>query len=199
MLEAHGLIPVDGMRETMARTTPRVEQEVLVLPEGQKASVLVGSHQWYSWLADENNGSFFFRNEVGSFTARKERRKWGGWYWIAYRGRGEKLTKTCARNWMPRTASRRLPEREREESCDSYCTGAGCASRRSMDFQNALSHSLLLSRAAFCRVLQEAAVGATGSRAAYPQWVNQPEASCGVMVRSACPMASCSASGVRAP
>lgn len=78
----------------MARTTPRVEQEVLVLPEGKKDSVPVGSQQWYSWLEDEQNGSFFFRDETGSFTARKERRKRGGWYWIAYRSRGGKLTKT---------------------------------------------------------------------------------------------------------
>ncbi|GHO78327.1 helix-turn-helix transcriptional regulator [Ktedonobacter sp. SOSP1-85] len=78
----------------MARTTPRVEQEVLVLPDGKKALVTVGSQQWYSWLADEKNGSFFFVNETGSFTARKERRKRGGWYWIAYRSRGGKLAKT---------------------------------------------------------------------------------------------------------
>lgn len=78
----------------MARTTPRVEQTMLVLPEDKKATVQVGSRQWYSWLADEKNGSFFFVNETGSFTARKERRKRGGWYWIAYRSRGGKLAKT---------------------------------------------------------------------------------------------------------
>ncbi|GHO62873.1 helix-turn-helix transcriptional regulator [Ktedonobacter sp. SOSP1-52] len=78
----------------MARTTPRVEQEILVLPEGKKSAVPVGSQQWYSWLADEQNSSFFFVNEAGSFTARKERRKRGRWYWIAYRSQGGKLAKT---------------------------------------------------------------------------------------------------------
>jgi LuxR family maltose regulon positive regulatory protein len=54
----------------------------------------VGSQQWYSWLSDEENGSFYFVNETGSFTARKERRKRGGWYWIAYRSREGRLMKT---------------------------------------------------------------------------------------------------------
>jgi LuxR family maltose regulon positive regulatory protein len=79
----------------MARTTPRVERETLVLPVGRNAApVLVGSQQWYHWLAAEENASFFFTDEAGSFTARKERRKRGGWYWIAYRSRGGKLLKT---------------------------------------------------------------------------------------------------------
>ncbi|HET8842709.1 MAG TPA: LuxR C-terminal-related transcriptional regulator [Ktedonobacteraceae bacterium] len=78
----------------MAHTTPRVEQETLVLPAGQSAPVEVGSQQWYSWLSDEGNSSFFFVNEAGSFTARKEKRARGGWYWIAYRSRGGKLAKT---------------------------------------------------------------------------------------------------------
>src|SRR6266700_2954731 len=80
--------------KSMARTTPRVEQNVLVLPMGRSTPVPVGSQQWYSWLADEENGSFFFAHESGSFTARKERRKRGGWYWIAYRSRGGRLAKT---------------------------------------------------------------------------------------------------------
>ncbi|HZR39501.1 MAG TPA: hypothetical protein VFB12_05250, partial [Ktedonobacteraceae bacterium] len=75
----------------MARTTPRVEQEILVLPEGRNAPVQVGSQQWFSWLADDRNASFFFTHEAGSFTARKERRKRGGWYWIAYRSQEGKL------------------------------------------------------------------------------------------------------------
>jgi LuxR family maltose regulon positive regulatory protein len=71
-----------------------VEQEALVLPAGRKAPVQVGSPQWYSWLTSEANSTFFFTDEAGSFTARKERRKRGGWYWIAYRSRGGRLSKT---------------------------------------------------------------------------------------------------------
>src|SRR5581483_54865 len=78
----------------MARTTPRVEQNILLLPVDRSAPVPVGSQQWYSWLSAEENASFFFTNETGSFTARKERRKRGGWYWIAYRSRGGRLMKT---------------------------------------------------------------------------------------------------------
>ncbi len=78
----------------MARTTPRVEQNILVLPTNRNSPVPVGSQQWYSWLSDEENGLFYFVNETGSFTARKERRKRGGWYWIAYRSREGRLVKT---------------------------------------------------------------------------------------------------------
>src|SRR5579884_4026260 len=78
----------------MARTTPRVERGVLLLPASRNSTVSVGSQQWFSWLSDEKNSSFFFSNEAGSFTARKERRKRGGWYWIAYRSRGGRLAKT---------------------------------------------------------------------------------------------------------
>ncbi len=77
----------------MTRTTPRVEQGMLILPAAQQTPLAVGSPQWFAWLADEGNGSFFFANEDGSFTARKERRKRGGWYWIAYRSQGGKLAK----------------------------------------------------------------------------------------------------------
>ncbi|QBD76830.1 hypothetical protein EPA93_12775 [Ktedonosporobacter rubrisoli] len=76
----------------MAHTTPRVEQDILVEPTNRPVSV--GSPQWYAWLDNEENRSFFFSNEAGSFTARKERRKRGGWYWIAYRSRRGRLVKT---------------------------------------------------------------------------------------------------------
>src|SRR5712691_1077540 len=78
----------------MARTTPRVERGVLVSPNARVGPVSVGSQQWFSWLAEYNTISFFFAHEAGSFTARKERRKRGGWYWIAYRSRGGRLSKT---------------------------------------------------------------------------------------------------------
>jgi len=75
----------------MARTTPRIEGNTLILPMGKLA---LGSQQWYAWLADERNSSFSLANEAGSFTARRERRKRGGWYWIAYRSQGGQLFKT---------------------------------------------------------------------------------------------------------
>ncbi|HEX7733766.1 MAG TPA: LuxR C-terminal-related transcriptional regulator [Ktedonobacteraceae bacterium] len=78
----------------MARTTPKVEQGLLLAPASSQGPVAVGSQQWFSWLDEDQNGSFAFTSEAGSFTARKERRKRGGWYWIAYRSRGGKLAKT---------------------------------------------------------------------------------------------------------
>lgn len=78
----------------MAGKTPRVEQEFLVVPTGNRAPVRIGSRQWYSWLSAEENTSFFFTHEAGSFTARKEQKQRGGLYWIAYRSREGKLSKT---------------------------------------------------------------------------------------------------------
>src|SRR5438045_3595047 len=70
--------------------------------EKNPSSIKVGSDAWYAWLANEQNKSFSFRNDVGTFTARRERLR-NGWYWYAYRrskgklhkvylGRAEKLT-----------------------------------------------------------------------------------------------------------
>ncbi|GHO84804.1 LuxR C-terminal-related transcriptional regulator [Dictyobacter formicarum] len=78
----------------MAGKTPRVESEFLIVPTDNRAPVRIGSRQWYSWLSAEENTSFFFTHEAGSFTARKEQKKRGGLYWIAYRSREGKLSKT---------------------------------------------------------------------------------------------------------
>lgn len=54
--------------------------------------VVVGSAAWYTWLVDEQNQSFSFRNDSGTFTARRERQR-HGWYWYAYRKNEGKLLK----------------------------------------------------------------------------------------------------------
>src|SRR6266487_5977727 len=60
---------------------------------GEKiAPVVVGSGAWYTWLADQQIQSFSFRNLLGSFTARRERKR-HGWYWYAYRKRAGRLRK----------------------------------------------------------------------------------------------------------
>ena len=67
------------------------------------AVLAVGSPAWFAWLADDAARSFSFRSPQGSYTARKERRRRGGAYWVAYRtaggrqhkvylGRAEELT-----------------------------------------------------------------------------------------------------------
>jgi hypothetical protein len=73
----------------VARSTPRVEDAVLVGGAGAAGSIAVGSPAWYAWL--EGATSFAFRSAAGSFTARKERRGSAGWYWKAYRKRAGTL------------------------------------------------------------------------------------------------------------
>ncbi len=54
--------------------------------------IQVGSDAWYEWLANEQNKSFAFRNDLGTFTARREWLR-NGWYWYAYRRSKGKLRK----------------------------------------------------------------------------------------------------------
>jgi len=72
----------------MAHRTPRIERNTL---HDNTSAIPVGSPLWFKWL--EANNAFLFHHEAGSFTARKERRKRGGWYWIAYQSRRGKLSK----------------------------------------------------------------------------------------------------------
>jgi len=80
----------------MARTQiPLVSDGSLLLLDGAESRlspVIVGSAAWYTWLADEQNHSFSFRNHLGTFTARRERQR-QGWYWYAYRKYEGKLSK----------------------------------------------------------------------------------------------------------
>ncbi len=77
----------------MARITPSVISNILSYqPGAQGLTVRVGSQQWWEWLADEHTTTFRFADTVGSFTARRELKR-GGWYWYAYRKREGKLHK----------------------------------------------------------------------------------------------------------
>ncbi len=67
----------------VARSTPRVDDTVLVGVAGAASSIAVDSPAWYAWLEDAT--SFAFRSAEGGFTARKERRGRTGSYWKAYR------------------------------------------------------------------------------------------------------------------
>ena len=74
---------------------PVVSDNLLhVLDRGanERTPVVVGSERWYTWLADEQNRSFSFRNSLGTFTVRRERKR-HGWYWYVYRKSGGKLRK----------------------------------------------------------------------------------------------------------
>ncbi len=74
---------------------PVVSDRLLHMPDmevNEHTPVVVGSERWYSWLAEEQNRSFSFRNALGTFTVRRERKR-HGWYWYIYRKSGGKLRK----------------------------------------------------------------------------------------------------------
>ena len=60
--------------------------------KNQSASVVVGTDAWFDWLANAPVQSFAFRGQRGTFTARREHKR-HGWYWYAYRKRGGRLYK----------------------------------------------------------------------------------------------------------
>ena len=67
----------------MGHTRARVDGATLVAAANDAAPILVGTPAWFAWLEDAT--AFTFTSPSGSFTARKERRTRGGWYWQAYR------------------------------------------------------------------------------------------------------------------
>src|SRR3954454_6830524 len=71
----------------MARNTPRVRDDTLEVKD-ERGHISVDSPQWFNWL--EQHSAFSFEHARGSFTARKERRA-GGFYWYAYRRQQHKL------------------------------------------------------------------------------------------------------------
>jgi hypothetical protein len=74
---------------------PVVSDHLLHVPDreaNERTPVVVGSERWYTWLAEEQNRSFSFRNALGTFTVRRERKR-HGWYWHIYRKSGGKLRK----------------------------------------------------------------------------------------------------------
>jgi LuxR family maltose regulon positive regulatory protein len=76
----------------MARTTPYVVDETLVIESGDgRRTIAVGSDAWFAWL--DGAMSFAFNSAAGTFIARRERAssRRGGWYWRAYRRRGGEL------------------------------------------------------------------------------------------------------------
>ncbi len=58
----------------------------------QPFPVVVGTDAWYTWLIDQHIQSFSFKHPLGTFTARRERKR-HGWYWYAYSKRAGRLRK----------------------------------------------------------------------------------------------------------
>ena len=75
----------------MARSIPKVREGFLQQDSAEGTSpttISIGTAAWYSWL--EQHNSFTFETSRMAFTARKEQRP-GGRYWYAYRRRQGKL------------------------------------------------------------------------------------------------------------
>jgi predicted ATPase/DNA-binding CsgD family transcriptional regulator len=76
---------------TMARSIPKVREGSLQQQSAEDIStqtIEIGTAEWYSWL--EQHRAFTFETPRTTFTARKEQRP-GGWYWYAYRRMRGKL------------------------------------------------------------------------------------------------------------
>jgi predicted ATPase/DNA-binding CsgD family transcriptional regulator len=76
----------------MAQVSPIIQNGILTyLRDGSLVQMVVDSSDWYDWL--QTASTFTFRNEHGSFTARKERagNRRGRLYWRAYHTRNGKL------------------------------------------------------------------------------------------------------------
>ena len=75
----------------MARSIPKVREGFLqqhIAEDTSIDTISIGTAKWYSWL--EQHHSFTFETPRMTFTARKEQRP-GGWYWYAYRRSQGKL------------------------------------------------------------------------------------------------------------
>jgi LuxR family maltose regulon positive regulatory protein len=77
----------------MARATPHINDGVLIYQDAMhEHTIAVGSPVWWQWLAAEGTTTFRFEHRLCNFTARRERKR-DGWYWYAYRTRGGALQK----------------------------------------------------------------------------------------------------------
>ena len=79
----------------MVQHSPIIQDGILTyLRDGHPAQIALDSSDWYVWL--QTASTFTFRDEQGSFTARKERagNRRGNPYWRAYRTRKGKLERT---------------------------------------------------------------------------------------------------------
>ncbi len=71
------------------RTTAKVMSGVLYT---EAASFGLETSEWWVWLVREESTTFYVETNIGTFTARREPRS-GGLYWYAYRKYRGKLAK----------------------------------------------------------------------------------------------------------
>lgn len=66
------------------RTTPKVVSGILYTDDAFTGTA-IGSPAWFTWVLSAS--TFYYESHLGTFTAHRERRQRGGYYWIAYRRR----------------------------------------------------------------------------------------------------------------
>ena len=72
----------------MAYATHQITDGVLSYRDGMhEHTIPVGSSLWWQWLAAQTSSSFCFEHPLGHFTARRERKR-NGSYWYGYRKGG---------------------------------------------------------------------------------------------------------------
>src|SRR4051812_28317600 len=70
-----------------------VHDGVLILADGDRdGAISGGSAARWAWLGAPGTTGFRFLTDAGAFTARREPKP-GGWYWYAYRRQGGRLHK----------------------------------------------------------------------------------------------------------
>jgi len=87
--------PVTPLRgeALMARATSHITDGILTYHDAmQEHTIAVGGSLWWQWLAAEGTTTFRFEHPLCNFTARRERKRDGS-YWYAYRTRGGALQK----------------------------------------------------------------------------------------------------------
>jgi LuxR family transcriptional regulator, maltose regulon positive regulatory protein len=77
----------------MSWRTPLVEAGLLRESQNPE-TIAIDTPAWFAWLAEERHCSFHYVHPDGEFTARKERKQRGQWYWVAYRQVHGKLYKS---------------------------------------------------------------------------------------------------------
>jgi hypothetical protein len=77
----------------MSHKTPLVTDGCLC-NLGDAPAVALDTPAWFDWLQADEHCTFHFEHTSGGFTARKEHKQRGQWYWVAYRQVHNKLYKT---------------------------------------------------------------------------------------------------------
>ncbi len=88
-LQSYRMARITHGGEGMARTTPQVNDSLLVGSPDHPEGIVVGTEAWHAWLVEAT--SFRFVGAAGTLTARKEHGGRTGWYWKAYRRQAGKL------------------------------------------------------------------------------------------------------------